>query len=71
MTDNEPERPEYLETVEDYKNAPVGTVVCTQDLLTVIKKREDRWETSFSRLRDNDIPDHAGKSRVLRWGWGK
>lgn len=66
----EPEHPEALCTVEDYEDAPVGTIAARNHFYPVVKRLPGVWlnpyddETSSEKL--------AGDSRtVLRWGWGE
>lgn len=62
------EHPETLSTLEDYKDAPVGTVVARDEYSPYVKRTRDVWanmvgDTCFSEVL-------VGASRkVLRWGW--
>lgn len=60
--------PETLRTLEDYGNAPVGTVVAAPSDTCLIKFDEG-WYTPRMRTRENPID--FGKMAVLRWGWGE
>lgn len=63
-----PGHPEVLETVEDYENAPLGTVVEGRSILPWCKHETDWWEHAFDGSDDKKMPTYAGKTRVLRWG---
>ena len=60
LIDAKPSHPEFLETEEDYKNAPEGTVVSADGSIT-------------PRVRTFDWPIHMTfiRRQVLRWGWGE
>lgn len=63
----EPDHPEVLETVEDYVNAPVGTIVEGQGKLPWMRLEYVWKETAGTNADDAAM---AGKPRpVLRWGW--
>lgn len=66
---SEPDHPEVLETVADYKNAPEGTVVAHRNGRGVdLKYDENNWRYTGLSGSDTDF-DMAGSSRrVLRWG---
>lgn len=71
---DEPEHPETLCTVEDYENAPEGTVVSSPGAVPAMKNRDGRWRavgittplTSGSLALGAESP-----ATVLRWGWGE
>lgn len=65
----EPEHPETLTTMEDYKNAPVGTIMANRGFFPLVKKEPNCWLDPFCIIhRDRGM---AGASRkILRWGWG-
>lgn len=65
-----PEHPEVLTTVEDYENAPTGTVVANRGFFPLVKKEPNCWLDPFHTMHhDRGL---AGASRkVLRWGWGE
>ena len=71
---DKPGHPETLTTVEDYENAPAGTVVAiaSRDAsrpLPMMKGSDGVWLMKSAKGRFND--HMAGdKRRVLRWGWG-
>ena len=65
----EPEHPKTLHTVEDFENAPSGTIVTRVSQLPVTKFCGE-WRSLFS----NDTPTRMadlGPWEVLRWGWTK
>lgn len=65
-----PGHPETLRTAEDYKDAPVGTIVAHNGCFPYVKQGRDVWTDTF----DDKFPDDllSGISRqVLRWGWGE
>lgn len=67
ITDN-PGRPETLTTAEDYKNAPVGTIVALNGSPPYLKSGKRDW----SNMLDKTFSEAAlaGLScKVLRWGW--
>lgn len=66
----EAEHPETLTTVEDYEDAPEGTIVASNGYDPLTKFERDMWLKTygykFSKKR------LAGTPRpVLRWGWGE
>lgn len=64
-----PDHPEVLTTVEDYENAPSGTIVAVRHCGPSTKNEESNWSTVFST--GNSAEKMAGIERwVLRWGWG-
>lgn len=69
----QPPHPEVLETLEDYENAPVGTVVAYGDDYPYTKSRVGMWLLSVrSKPASNKELGAQPISRtVLRWGWGK
>lgn len=64
-----PEHPETLTTVEDYENAPEGTVVAKNGWLPWVKTRSNRWEDKNIAVGNRE--QSGDKRRVLRWGWGE
>ena len=67
--DAEPAHPEFLETEEDYANAPEGTVVAC-DNSPAWHKFGSEWVSiiTYANQCENFM---AGTHRfVLRWGWG-
>lgn len=66
---DQPEHPETLRTVEDYVDAPAGTVVEGRGKLPWTRLEYVWKETSGGVESDAGM---AGTSRkVLRWGWGE
>lgn len=63
------QHPETLTTLEDYENAPVGTVVAIDGNQAWTKTGPDRWCSPGGVARDADIA--CGIDKVLRWGWGE
>lgn len=70
-----PDHPEVLETVEDYENAPEGTIVVTpgEDSVAVQKLDDGKWGIiGFKKLVDAEDCSRAsadhGATTVLRWG---
>lgn len=64
------EHPETLRTAEDYKDAPVGTIVAHNGCFPYVKKGRDVWTDTFDDKFSDDLL--SGISRqVLRWGWGE
>lgn len=67
--DAEPAHPEFLETEEDYENAPQRTIVAIGTAAPWIKLGAV-WESAVSRGRSSDSMGD-GFRRVLRWGTGE
>lgn len=66
----EPAHPGYLETLEDYENAPEGTIaVLTEGLGYPIMKHFGKWWRNGISFSNDDISKDTRE--VLRWGWGK
>lgn len=63
------EHPETLTTVEDYENAPVGTVVEGEGKLPWTRL-EYVWKETAGDVQ-NDVGMAGTERRVLRWGWGE
>lgn len=60
--------PEYLETEDDYKNAPVGTIMAVPRQSPLCKIYTGEWRGLF----DHKLDVSAGeKYQVLRWGRGE
>lgn len=67
---SESDHPETLTTEQDYKDAPLGTIVADNGAVPSVKWKPRTWSTSLN----SPCPDGkmAGFSRkVLRWGWSK
>ena len=67
---DQPEHPDVLKTVEDYENAPVGTIVALNGCLPYVKRGRNDWSDAFGdTCSDKGM---AGPAReVLRRGWGE
>ena len=60
--------PVELTTVEDYDNAPAGTIVALNGDSPYLKRVLGNWADRFGDKRSDE--GMAGTSRkVLRWGW--
>lgn len=67
---DQPNHPETLTTVEDYENAPEGTIVALSRFAPYVKKLGGSWSNMTGRRFSEERL--AGTSRkVLRWGWGE
>ena len=66
---DEPERPETLETVEDYENAPEGTIIANPGDMPWIKE-DGHWRSPRFRQSSESLAlTVVGNDRpVLRWG---
>lgn len=60
--------PVELTTVEDFENAPHGTVVVAPKGNSYQKVYKDRWESYDVVSRNADMSD-SGPWKILRWGW--
>ena len=68
----EPEHPKTLRTVEDYENAPVGTVVAMRRGKPWTKNKTCLWGREYNRALQVENERMSAVSReVLRWGWSK
>lgn len=66
---DQPEHPETLSTLEDYKDAPEGTIVSVQGAASAWAKNMGKWRGHYNTLTSASM---AGTERhVLRWGWGE
>ena len=62
--------PVELVTVEDFENAPAGTIVALNGDSPYLKRVLGDWADRFGDKRSDE--GMAGISRkVLRWGWGE
>ena len=66
--DAEPAHPEFLETVEDYENAPVGTIVAIDGNHPWVKENNVWMQGSAADATAYTVPYLKGIRRVLRWG---
>ena len=71
VEDVEPEHPETLTTVEDYENAPTGTVVTRKGCEPWAKRDSDDWCITGGHKSRMDYHMADSKRDVLRWGWGE
>lgn len=70
VEDTIPNHPEELETIRDYENAPVGTVVAYNLGRGVdLKCDENVWEYTGFDGNNSDVDMCGTTRRVLRWGW--
>ena len=67
---DQPEHPETLTTVEDYKNAPEGTVVDICGTVAVCERHGWGVVKEALKFSDGEL-FHQGEGVVLRWGWGE
>ena len=66
----QPAHPAMLETVEDYVNAPEGTIVASKDYFPYAKLRRGYWEhPRYIPRTDASMADTPRK--VIRWGCGE
>lgn len=65
------EHPETLTTVEDYENAPTGTVVTRKECEPWTKRDSDDWRVTGGPTSRMDYHMADSKRSVLRWGWGE
>lgn len=67
-----PDHPTSLSTVEDFENAPGGTIVAFDGYLTVpFVKRGDHWCRPEDDNPYNADAMATSSMPVLRWGWGE
>lgn len=71
VEDVEPAHPATLATVEDYDQAPEGTIVAaTGSLSTPLVKRFGKWCRDRLEFTGEELAP-GDPIRVLRWGWGE
>lgn len=63
------QRPETLTTLEDYENAPEGTIVEYENNNMPYVKQSYLWGGVHDRMTLGELDGNS--SRVLRWGWGQ
>lgn len=68
VADDQPDHPEYLETEEDYWNAPVGTVVSRYGMAPWWKKDNDTWCRFYDEASNELMASKLHTFKVLRWG---
>lgn len=67
----QPAHPETLETLEDYENAPYGTIVDI-DGIVAVRGWAGWYLVNFVGTRQPEFMFHQGEGDVIRWGgWGK
>lgn len=67
----EPEHPRTLSSLEDYENAPLGTIVASSDNNPWVKTFDNGWGTSWTgKSRRNSGMAELEEQVVLREGWG-
>lgn len=68
----QPDHPRTLSSVEDYENAPVGTIVASPDNSPWVKTFEKGWGPSWSVIgrSNSDMAELLEGQDVLRKGWG-
>lgn len=57
--------PLILTTIEDFENAPVGTIVDREDKYPL--EKHYHWHTDGDRLSDNEMAK-LGQWKIVRWG---
>lgn len=66
------EHPAYLVDVDDFKDAPEGTIVASDGYLsTPLVKRYGKWCRDCLEFTAEELDAVAEQLRVLRWGWGE
>ena len=65
-----PEHPEILEAIEQYLDAPDGTVVAANQGNPFMKNC-DTWYMPGLYRSSQEMVDSGSTHRVLRWGWGE
>lgn len=63
-----------LSTLEDYENAPTGTVVSMPSRLVLMKEWKGTWRAAglIHPLENEVLADSSDTpANVLRWGWGE
>lgn len=68
---DKPENPETLRTVEDYENAPEGTIVALPRFAPYVKKLGGAWSSMSGRNFSGEKLGGEIPRPVLRWGWGE
>lgn len=69
------DHPAYLETWEDFENAPDFTIICPPGESPLIKRKDGRWKTTAFDTPLNTVDFIEGGDGtpmiVLRWGQGE
>ena len=67
-----PAHPEFLETEDDYEQAPVGTIVAATGARPWVKLNDGTWLLGGGiDERASILEMNTGSRRVLRWGTGE
>lgn len=70
VADDQPEHPKTLRTVEDYGNAPVGTIAAINGYDPIIKGNDGWGRTSEGENTSEETARLAvAERKILRWGW--
>lgn len=70
----EADHPEMLRTVQDYEDAPIGTVVSMPSGLVLMKEWKGTWRAAgLTYPVENEVLADSSDipAIVLRWGWGE
>lgn len=70
VRNDQTEHPETLDTLGDYEDAPVGTIVAHDGYDSWVKTNTNIWACGVATYVDRDM-SATGPYRVLRWGWGE
>ena len=62
--------PVELTSLEDYENAPEGTIVADSFVNAYQKADTDEWVSVNDELSDSRMA-FSGPWKILRWGWGE
>lgn len=68
LTFHTPDHPKFLETEEDYRSAPQGTIVAKDERRPFVLIAYE-WRCTGSALRFSHKGMAGTRRRVLRWGW--
>lgn len=66
---DQPDHPKVLFTVEDFENAPTGTVVAFDGGYPYVKRFCGEWDVLGSYATNDVMAADQSNYRVLRWGW--
>lgn len=62
--------PVELILLEDFENAPIGTIVAYPQMNAYQKVFDNHWESRNAVFTDKNMAT-SGPWKILRWGWGK
>lgn len=65
---DQPGHPEVLRTVEDYENAPLGTIGAKDTFAPWVKTSAYFWTSAYGVVGNIGMAAKPGTFRVLRWG---